>query len=159
MSTAEILSGLTAQTVKYQSNTSQSETSWQDILLAMQGLEPGKTGFMLYVYGGHDHRHEHHNFYAGLLMEVLQRPEILLWREHRKQQPGYNRNIERMVLMTIIEWREASAIKCTAQHRAQCMGVSLSTWKRKYKQVYQTIMAIPAYWEDEVMRMVNKRLR
>lgn len=159
MSTAEILSKLTAKTANYTGvvgGKGVDDLGWQDIVQAMQGVDHWKISFMLHVYG--DNARARHEFFAGLFIEVMQRPEVQVWIRHRKEQAGYHRAIETMCLLAIIEWKHWN-VRIVEVDRAQHMGVSLSTWKRKYKLIYESIVAIPAEWESEVMRIVTKRLR
>lgn len=165
MSTAEILSKLTPKTQSYSlgRGSGASDLTWQDILLAMQGCQPEHQAFMLYVYGNDPK--SRHSFFAGLFMEAMQDPQVLTWKEARKQHNGYYRAIETMCLLAIIEWSDRRteqrrpAGPLTNQDRAEFMGVSRGTWGRKYKKIYQVIVAIPREWELSVMRKVNKRLR
>lgn len=157
MSTAEILSKLTPKTVNYTGiSTGSPDLGWQDILHAMHGVDHWKISFMLYVYG--DNAQCRHEFFAGLFMEIMERPEVQAWIRHRKEQSGYHRAIETMVLLAIIEWKHWN-VGIFEIDRANHMGVSLSTWKRKYKLIYKTIITTPAQWESEVMRIVTKRLK
>lgn len=151
MNTAEILSSLT-HTRPLDVQT--TRPPWQDVLQSMQGIAPWKTAYLLFLYGGDIQ--SRHSFFAGLFMEVMERPEIQLWIRQRRAQGGYYRNIETLCLISIMECGEKPY---TQQARAKLMGVSVSTWKRKYKLVYDTILAIPAEWESEVMRIVTQRLR
>ena len=136
---------------------SSADYTWQDVSCALQGVDSGKLGFMLFVYGNDPSGR--HNFFAGLFMEVMERAEVRAWMRHREQLGVYYKAIETMCLLTIIEWGEGKKTRFTDQTRAQYMGVSRATWARKYKLIYQTILKIPQYWQDEVMRIVNKRLR
>ena len=159
MSTPEILSKLTAKTANYSGvghSRGVDDLGWQDILQAMQGIDHWKISFMLYVYG--DNPRGRHEFFAGLFLEVMQHPEVQAWIRHRKEQAGYHRAVETMCLLAMVEWKHWN-VRIIEVDRATHMGVSLSTWKRKYKLIYQTIAAIPAEWESEVMKIVTQRLR
>jgi hypothetical protein len=164
MSTPEILSKLTPKTSSWSMGAGgASELTWQDILLAMQGCPPEHQAFMLYVYAGDPK--SRHSFFAGLFMEAMTDPAIQAWRNVRSQQKGYHRAIETLCLLAIIEWsdryetKHRPAGRLTNQERAKFMGVSRGTWNRKYKMIYQIIVAMPAEWQSSVMRKVNKRLR
>lgn len=152
MNTAEILSSLTHTRPP---DIETTRPPWQDVLQAMQGIDPWKISFMLFAYAGDTQ--SRHSFFSGLFMEVMQRQEIQIWIQQRRQQGGYYRSIETLCLISIMEWGASKPY--TNQTRAKLMGVSLSTWKRKYRLVYQTIHAAPAEWEAEVMRIVTKRLK
>ena len=155
MSTAEILSKLTPKTTDYGSKTPDvPDHRWQDILQAMHGVDAWKTAFLLYVYG--DNTLCKHGFFSGLFMEIMERPETQLWISQRREQGPYHRDIETMCQLAVDEWK--SDRKTTEEDRAIFMGVSRSTWKRKYKVIYETIVTAPKQWEDEVMKIVTERL-
>lgn len=157
MSTAEILSRLNPKTVDLLGISDGSPNpEWQDILHAMHSLDHWKISFLLYVYG--DNPQCRHEFFAGLFMEIMERPDVQAWIRRSKAQSGYNKAVERMCVLAIIEWKHWN-VGIFEIDRANHMGVSLSTWKRKYKLIYQTIIATPAQWESEVMRIVTKRLK
>ncbi len=158
MTSPEILSKLTRKTPKYEEYTEAGSDSlgWQDILQAMQGIAPEKTSYLMFMYG--DDEKKRHEVFAGLFMEAMQHPSIIEWRKARKREPGYNRDIECLCNMAIAELKHWD-VKVLAKSRALFMGVSLSTWKRKYRDVYKIIHAIPQRWEHEVMQIVTQRLR
>ena len=87
MITPEILSQLTAKTCRYSIDIS-DEPIRQDIILSMQGIDPGKTAFMFYVYTGDIQ--SRHAFFATLFMEVMQDPATQAWIRNRKHQGGVN---------------------------------------------------------------------
>jgi len=120
----------------------------------MRGIDPGKAGFLTFIYGNNPKGR--HDFYAGLFIEVMQRPEVQLWIQQRKSQRGYKRSIESLCLLAILEWKEG---KLTNQVRAEYIEVSRGTWNRKYRDIYRYILAIPTYWESEIMRIITKRLK
>lgn len=165
MSTAEIYSKLTPKTQSYTLGAGgAADLTWQDILLAMQGCKPEHQAFMLYVYA--DDHQSRHSFFAGLFMRAMEDPTIKSWREMRKQQKLAGCGaIEALCLLAVVEWsdrRDAQGRpegRLTHEARARFMGVSRSTWNRKYKTIYQIIVSVPAGWESTVMRKVNKRLR
>lgn len=126
------------------------DLTWQDVLLALQGIEPHHEGFIRYVYlddpGGR------HDFFAGLMAEVFTRSEIKAWiLNHPKE-------IESMVLLAIREWKDGRN-KHTDKSRAYAYGVKYHTWLRHYRTIYSTVVGLPAYWEDQVVQMIRKRLR
>jgi hypothetical protein len=156
MSTAEILSKLTPKTQSYTGvGASASDLGWQDILQAMRGVDAWKTSFLFYTYAAD--KQSRHGFFAGLFMEVMERPETQAWIRIRKQQGPYHRDVETMCVIAVNEW--GSGTPYTQKIRAGHMGVSVSTWKRRYRLIYNTILTTPLQWEDEVMRLVTKRLR
>ena len=146
MSTAEIFNKLTQKTQSYHGvGVDAGETGWEDVLQALQGVDRWKIDFLLYVYG--DNLRCRHSFFSGLFMEAM-----LI---HNNEEPG---TVEKLVLLAMVEWKHWN-VKIFEIDRADHMDVSLSTWKRKYKNVHQSIMGIPQSWEDEVMRIVTQRLR
>lgn len=151
MNTPEILASITHTRPPDQERTC---VPWQDVLEAMQGIDPWKTAYMLFAYAG-DNR-SRHSLFAGLFMEAMERPEIQWWIRIRKAQGGYYRDVETLCLIAIMEY---GSKPYTHQMRAKLMGVSLSTWKRKYRATWAVIYAIPNAWEREVMEIINKRLR
>ncbi len=150
--TPETLAGLAARTRKYEPGF---ELPREDILLSLQGVDPAKMAFVLYAFGSSDRRHD---FFAGLFMEVMQRPETQLWIQQRRQQRGYYRSVEALCLLVVLEWGEGRN-KFTHEKRAQLMGVSRGTWNRKYKTIYESIVEIPAYWLDEILTTARNRLK
>ncbi|MFT5483325.1 MAG: hypothetical protein ACI9GW_001982 [Halieaceae bacterium] len=160
MSTAEILSKLTAKTSNYEGSgvrgTGGDDLRWQDIAQAAQGIDSWKMAFMFCVYAGDSK--SRYGFFAGLFMEVMERPETQLWIRHRKEQGKYIRGVEKMCQLSITEWTHWNIVILEID-RADHMGVSLSTWKRKYKPIYEMITAIPTEWENEIMKIISKRLK
>ena len=132
------------------------EVTWTDVLLAIQGTTPEKEGFIRYVYM--DDPRGRHTFFAGLFIEAMARRDVQDWIRFRKKQQNYKRDIETLVCMAIEEWKRGKKYTYTDQTRADRFGVSRATWARKYKLIFANIAAIPAYWEDEVLRLVRKRL-
>jgi hypothetical protein len=153
MNTAAILSSLT-HTRPRDGVVVVGRAPWQDVLQSMQGIAPWKTAFMFFRYAGDIQ--SRHSFFAGLFMEVMERPETKAWILQRREQGGYYRAIETLCLIAIME---CGGKPYTQQVRAKLMGVSLSTWKRKYKLIYRTIQETPEAWEAEVMDIIMKRLR
>ena len=152
MSTAEIFNKLTQKTQSYHGvGVDAGETGWEEVLQALQGVDRWKIDFLLYVYG--DNLRCRHSFFAGLMREAM----LTLDRDGliERQEPGA---IERMVLLAMVEWKHWN-VKIFEIDRADHMGVSLSTWKRRYKNLYRFILMIPQQWEDEVMKIVTQRLR
>lgn len=131
--------------------------TWEDVGLAAQGLKPEYRGFIEYVFiqdpAGR------HNFFAGLFMDVMERPYIQDWIRDERTRTGKYGSVDRMVLMAMEEWRIGENQSLTDKSRAEAFGVTRSTWTRKYKKIYTDIFTIPSYWLDEVMEIVNKRLR
>jgi len=131
--------------------------TWEDVGLAAQGLKPEYKGFIEYVYiqdpGGR------HNFFAGLFMDVMELSYIQDWIRDERTRTGQYGSINKMVLMVMEEWRVGANRHHTDKSRAEDFGVTRSTWARKYKAIYTNIYTIPAFWLDEVMEIVNKRLR
>jgi hypothetical protein len=125
------------------------DLTWEDVLQSLQGIEKKHEGFIRYVHL--DDSKGRHDFFAGLMMELCSRPDIQRW---CKFNPG---RIESLVLFAIKEWKHSRA-KYTDESRAYAFGVRVHTWRRHFKQIYSVIVAIPAYWEDEVMQLVRKRL-
>ncbi|MDH3376154.1 MAG: hypothetical protein OEQ39_04190 [Gammaproteobacteria bacterium] len=154
MITPEILSQLTAKTCRYSIDIS-DEPIRQDIILSMQGIDPGKTAFMFYVYTGDIQ--SRHAFFATLFMEVMQDPATQAWIRNRKHQGGYYPSIEALCLIAIMEWGAERAY--TQEGRAKLMGVSRGTWCRKYRDIYQYIFSVPSRWEREIIKIVADRLR
>jgi len=128
---------------------------WEDVNLAQQGLKPEYKGFIEYVYQGNPAGR--HSFFAGLFMEVMGRPGVQLWIQHRRLHGRYCKAIESMVLMAIGEW--GSVERHTDKSRSKLFGVCRTTWLEKYKPVYTEILEIPATWEQEIIVWMNKRLR
>lgn len=126
------------------------ELTWQDVLLAIQGIESHHEGFIRYVYL--DDPKGRHNFFAGLMTEACNRQEIQRWILSNPKQ------IESLVLLAIQEWKHSRA-KYTDESRAFAFGVRPHQWRRTYKNVYSTIVGMPAYWEDQVLQVVRKRLK
>ncbi len=156
MSLSEILSKLTPKTQNYEGAGVRgvSELTWQDILQAMQGVDPGKTGFMLCVYANDT---QAHHFWAGLFIEVMARPDVQAWREARSEE-GRRGPIKALCYLAVKEWT-SQGDKWTHQRRADEIGVSRGTWNRKYSGMYQLIFEIPTYWQDEVEILLRQRLR
>ncbi len=128
---------------------------WEDVGLAQQGLKPEYKGFIEYVFSGDPGGRR--NFYAGLFMDIMSRPEVLAWIRCRRLHGHYCKAIETMVQMAVEEWKDGQG--GTDASRAKLFGVCRGTWAKKYKLMYNTIMATPASWELEIMQIVNKRLR
>lgn len=153
MNTPEILSKLTAKTARYEERVGGSpDLTWQDILLALQGINPGKYGFLMHVYANDGQAR--HDFFAGLFMEAMQHPGVRIWLEARQGKPIGR--VERMCQLAVVEWKAGGPV--TASSRAAFMQTSRGSWNRKYRDVYRTIYAIPASWEGEIMRKVQQRL-
>lgn len=160
MPTPEILSKLTAKTTNYNgvgNSRGVDDLGWQDLLLAMQGTEPGKFAFMMYAYA--DDYAARHDFFAGLFMEIMQDATTQAWIRHRKEQGGYYRAVETMCLIAVAEWRQGRGDHYTQLARARLMGVSRGTWRRKYRDIYQYILSVPSQWESEIMKITSQRLR
>lgn len=124
---------------------------WQDILQAMRGVEREKIAYLFYVYGGH--QEYRHDLFAGLFISAMQLQEVQSWREGGKAGA-----VELICTLIVNEWLP-SKIPHTNQRRADCLRISLSTWHRHYKSIYEIIRTIPVEWEREVLELVTKRLR
>ncbi len=131
--------------------------SWEDVGLATQGLKPEYKGFIEYVFI-QDPRGRH-NFFAGLFMDVMEQPYVQDWIRDERARTGQYGSINKMVQMAMEEWRVGANQNHTDKSRSKDFGVSRSTWVRKYKEIYGHIFTTPAFWLDEVMEIVNKRLR
>lgn len=131
--------------------------TWEDVGLAAQGLKPEYKGFIEYVFI--QNQSGHHNFFAGLFMDVMELRYVQDWIRDERTRTGQYGSIDKMVLMAIEEWRVGANQNHTDQSRADLFGVSRSTWARNYKPIYIDIFAIPGYWLDELMEIINKRLR
>ena len=123
--------------------------------MAQQGLKPEYKGFIEYVFAADPSGR--HNFYAGLFMDIMSRPEVLVWIRSRRLHGHYCKAIETMVQMAVEEWKDGQ--NSTDASRAKLFGVCRGTWAKKYKLMFSTIMAAPVLWEQDIMRVVNKRLR
>ena len=156
MSSAELLSKLTPKTQNYTGTGSGSSgLSWQDVVQALHGLDPAMTGFMLHVFGADPHAKS--DFWAGLFIEAMQRPKVQSWTKLRRQE-GYHGAVKMLCYLAVKEWGNGTT-KFTHAIRARYMGVSRSTWNRKYRDIYQYIYSIPVYWQNEVERILKNRLR
>lgn len=155
MSISEVLSKLTPKTQNYTGAgvSGESDLTWQDILQAMHGVDPGKTGFMLCVYGNNNKAC--HDFWAGLFMSAMELPTVQIWSATRRHE-GYHGTVKALTRLAVKEWTESG--KWTHQRRANLIGVSRGTWNRKYRDIYKRIVAIPGYWQDEVERLLRHRL-
>lgn len=156
MSATELLSKLTPTNQRYSGAgvSGVSELTWEDVIHAMQGVDPGKTGFLLCVYG--DDR-QAHQFWATLFMEVMNRPDVQAWREIRSTE-GRRGPIKTLCCLAVKEWISGSDV-WTHQLRADEIDVSRGTWNRKYRDMYALIHRIPTYWQDDVERILKQRLR
>lgn len=157
MSISELLSKLTPKTQNFSGAGARgiSDLTWQDVLDAMEGVDPGKEGFMLCVWGNNPDAC--HDFWAGLFMEAMARPDVQSWSAARRHE-GYHGAVKALSRLAVKEWTEWRA-KWTHQVRANEIGVSRGTWNRKYRDIYQSIYAIPGFWQDEVERLLRQRLR
>lgn len=155
MRNAEILTQLGPRSLPFDRRIDAEDARWQDILQAMHGIDHWKISYLLFVYAGD--KQSRHNFFAGLFSEIMGRPEVHAWIQQRSQQKrGYDRDIEKLCLLSIQEWGHPKPF--TQPIRARLMDTSLTTWKRVYDLLYKTIMATPVAWEKEVMEIVTKRL-
>ena len=156
MSLSEILSKLTPKTQNYSGAGAAgvSDLTWQDVIQAIRGLEPGRTGFMLCVYG--NNKQARHDFFAGLFMAAMELPTLQIWSSNMRAE-GHCGAIEDLSALAVKEWTEEG--KWTHQCRADLIGVSRSTWNRKYRDVYKRIVEIPVFWQEEVERIMRQRLR
>lgn len=131
--------------------------TWEDVAIATHGLKPEYRGFIEYVFiqdpAGR------HNFFAGLFMDVMERQYVQDWARDERARTGEYGSINKMVQMAMEEWRVGANQRFTDKIRADIFGVSRATWARKYKEVYGYIFTAPAFWLDEIMQIVNKRLR
>jgi hypothetical protein len=157
MSLSEILCKLTPKTQNYAGSgaTGSSDLTWQDIVHAMQGVDPGKTAFMLCVYGSDTQAC--HQFWAGLFMSAMELPTVRIWSSNRRHD-GYHGAVKALSRLAVLEWTQGRDT-WTHQRRANEIGVSRGTWNRKYRDIYQRIVDIPGYWQEEVERLLRQRLR
>lgn len=136
------------------------EITWQDVLLALQGVTGKEEGFIRYVYM--DDPRGRHDFFAGLFREAMNRSEIQQWLSKNNKKGERTGDVERMVYMAMAEWktnkRDEHGNPINENSRAITMGVSRGVWARKYTLTYSSIVAMPAYWLDEVMRLATHRL-
>ena len=153
MKTPEIFTRFTATSRKGQADS----VSWEDVGLAAQGLKPEYKAFIEYVFiqdpAGR------HNFFAGLFMDVMERRDVQDWVRDERARTGQYGSINKMVVMTIEEWRVGANQVHTDKSRSQLFGVSRGTWAAKYKIIYNVILETPLIWEQEIMQIMNKRLR
>ena len=126
------------------------EITWEDVLQGMQWIPSGHEGFIRYVYM--DDPAGRHQFYAGLMVEICARDDLVNWRKHHK---GHT---TRLIQLAIEEWVLPATLN-TDEARAHEYGVTPNQWRRQYKQTYSVIVAAPVYWEDEVLRQVRDWLK
>lgn len=150
-STREILSALAPRYPETWGLEPDDRARWQDVLQALRGVEREKIAYLFYVYGGH--REYRHDLFAGLLICAMQLPEVRVWREGGKVGA-----VELLCRLLIDEWSPSDAC-LTNEDRAGFLKVSLSSWHRNYRSIYELIRAIPVEWEREVLGLVTKRLR
>lgn len=134
------------------------EVTWQDVILSVQGIDKKYWGFIRYIY--FDDPQGRHEFYAGLFEEAMARPDVQQWKKHNRNKKLKNQ-IDKMVELAMFEWknhRRWEGDRITEADRAKAMGVSLTTWKKWYKQIYSNIAAIPAYWEGDFLATASRRL-
>lgn len=133
------------------------DITWEDVGLASQGLKPEYKAFVEYVFI--QDPNGRHDFFAGLFMDAMELRHVQDWIRGERQRTGEFGSVNKMVLMAIEEWRVGVNQNHTDQSRADIFGVSRSTWARNYKSIYTDIFTIPGYWLDELMEMIDKRLR
>jgi hypothetical protein len=154
---AEILSRLQAKPNRYEPGKGSGDgISWQDIELALQGVDKKTDAFCRYVFNqSEDYRMDEPNrrvFWAGLFMEALERPEIQAFQLLNQG------HVNRLTLFAVKEWRRGSH-NYTDESRAHAYGVTRGVWNRRYRTTYRCIAAIPIYWLDAVERVLKVRLR
>jgi len=129
---------------------------WEDVLLALQGIPAGRFSFLMYAYADDDQAH--HGFFAELFMDAMQDLAVHRWIIGRKNNGNYYRDVELMCRLAVEEWKGGDYQFGTQVDRANFMGVSRGTWKRRYHLVYGTILTRPTIWEAEIMKIVTDRL-
>jgi hypothetical protein len=156
MSTIEIVSKLTPKTQNYEGSGAAgiSDLTWQDVVQALQGINAGVTAFVLCVYG--NDRRASHGFWSGLFIAAMELPTVRNWSAERRHE-GYHGAVKALSRLAVKEWTEYN-VKWTHQRRANEIGVSRSTWNRKYRGVYKRIIEIPVFWQAEVERILKQRL-
>ena len=160
MKHAEIFSKLSPRTasqdIGFKITGDGPTVGWEDVLLALQGIPAGRFSFLMYAYADDDQAR--HGFFAELFMDVMQDLAIHRWILDRKNTGGYHREVELLCQLAVQEWKGGDYQRGTQIERADFMGVSRATWKRRYHLVYGTILTRPNIWEDEIMKIVADRL-
>lgn len=152
MTTSEIFSKCLPHTASLTPGTGGTpELTWQDVLTAIQGIEKHHEGFIRYVYL--DDAKGRHDFYAGLMRETCSRDDVKHWLK------SHSGHLDHLVTMAMLEWRYGRRRKYTDETRAFAFGVSYNKWRRHFKQIYSVIVGAPAYWEDQVLQVLKRRLR
>ncbi|MCP4470165.1 MAG: hypothetical protein GY815_05680 [Gammaproteobacteria bacterium] len=152
MSTLELLAKAAGKTPRYGDLLAggHGDITWQDVLQALQGVSLAKTSFALYLIV--DDKTCRHYFWAGLFMEVMQRPELVARPDLR--QPG---EVEALCQLAVMEW--GGHEKYSNTKRAAAMNVSRGTWYRRHKDTYHEIYKIPGVWQLELEQLLRQRLR
>jgi hypothetical protein len=133
------------------------DLGWEDVLLALQGIPPGRFAFLMYAYNGDEQAR--HSFFAELFMDVMQHLVVHRWILDRKSEGDYHREVEAMCQLAVEEWQTGNYARGTQRTRAAFMDVSRGTWRRRYDAIYHFIALRPSEWETEIMKIVTARLR
>lgn len=125
------------------------ELTWEDVEAALAGTERKHEGFIRYVYM--DNPLGYDDFFDGLKSECISRLDVQMWvKRHPKK-------LDKLINLAIREWKH-SRQKYTDKSRAFATGIKYHNWMRHYRNIYAVIVGLPAYWEDQVLQHIRRKL-
>lgn len=130
------------------------ETTREDILGALAGLDDAATGFVYYVYL--DDPAARKDFFAGLYIAAFNSDAVRQWWMRRGQPSEV---ISELVNLAIDEWKHGKRGRLTQEQRAKRFGVSPYRWSKHFSDAYMQIVSIPTAWLDAVNSNLNHHLK